>query len=189
MPNELGWYDNDPDLSQLYQGDVLRDIPFPSWPTILAASHIEKMPILRVFESGRRTPKQIDRLPNYLESQARSQVQDAFNNLEKREYVMAECRLRNVMILTRGCQLDHTERKYVVVAPVTAFGDLQPDQQREDILAATRARMVPNRFYLPAAGDLRDSFADFFRMTTSVVTLKPATCGQFKTGHFAWPET
>jgi hypothetical protein len=23
----------------------------------------------------------------------------------------------------------------------------------------------------------------------SVITLKPATCGQFKTGHFAWPET
>ena len=26
-------------------------------------------------------------------------------------------------------------------------------------------------------------------MVTSVVTLKPATCGQFKTGHFGWPET
>jgi hypothetical protein len=24
---------------------------------------------------------------------------------------------------------------------------------------------------------------------TSVVTLKPATCGHFKTGHFGWPET
>jgi hypothetical protein len=23
----------------------------------------------------------------------------------------------------------------------------------------------------------------------SVVTLKPATCGHFKTGHFGWPET
>jgi hypothetical protein len=23
----------------------------------------------------------------------------------------------------------------------------------------------------------------------SVITLKPATCGHFKTGHFGWPET
>jgi hypothetical protein len=23
----------------------------------------------------------------------------------------------------------------------------------------------------------------------SVIALKPATCGQFKTGHFGWPET
>jgi hypothetical protein len=23
----------------------------------------------------------------------------------------------------------------------------------------------------------------------SVITAKPATCGQFKTGHFVWPET
>jgi hypothetical protein len=24
---------------------------------------------------------------------------------------------------------------------------------------------------------------------SSVITLKPATCGHFKTGHFGWPET
>ena len=28
-----------------------------------------------------------------------------------------------------------------------------------------------------------------FGGSASVITLKPATCGQFKTGHFAWPET
>jgi DNA-binding transcriptional MerR regulator len=27
------------------------------------------------------------------------------------------------------------------------------------------------------------------RPGTSAVTLKPATCGHFKTGHFGWPET
>jgi ATP-dependent exoDNAse (exonuclease V) alpha subunit len=27
------------------------------------------------------------------------------------------------------------------------------------------------------------------RSETSVIALKPATCGQFKTGHFGWPET
>jgi hypothetical protein len=28
-----------------------------------------------------------------------------------------------------------------------------------------------------------------FVCTPSVITLKPATCGHFKTGHFGWPET
>ena len=27
------------------------------------------------------------------------------------------------------------------------------------------------------------------RAKASVITLKPATCGHFKTGHFGWPET
>jgi len=27
------------------------------------------------------------------------------------------------------------------------------------------------------------------RGQASVITLKPATCGHFKTGHFGWPET
>ncbi|HEY1649440.1 MAG TPA: hypothetical protein VGF96_15770 [Terracidiphilus sp.] len=173
MSNGPGWYDGDPDLSQLYQGDVLRDIPFPNWPTIIAATHVEKMPVLRVMEGGKRTPKPIDRLPNFLESQARSQVQDAFNNLERREYVMAECRLRNVMVLTRACQLDHKDRKYAVVAPVTAIEDLPSEQKRDDILAATRKREIPHRFYLPERGELRESFADFFRMTTIHRSLFP----------------
>jgi hypothetical protein len=28
-----------------------------------------------------------------------------------------------------------------------------------------------------------------FGLSSSVITLKPATCGQFKTGHSGWPET
>jgi hypothetical protein len=30
---------------------------------------------------------------------------------------------------------------------------------------------------------------EFFLLIASAVTLKPATCGHFKTGHFGWLET
>jgi hypothetical protein len=55
-------------------------------------------------------------------------------------------------------------------------------------------RQVPCSPVFRPAGDPDSSYSSYQSrmprfLTTSVIALKPATCGQFKTGHFGWPET
>ena len=163
MPKGNGCYDLDPDLTQYYQGDILRDIPFPTWPTLLTATQTHKWAILRPLREGKNPS--IDRLPNHLNGRAQSDVSDAFQNLDRKEFIMASCQLRNVMVLTRSCQLDHSGRKHSVVAPVTAVADLPEQERKPDALIGLRSGQIPHKFYLPALTGLDESFADLLKMT------------------------
>jgi hypothetical protein len=156
MSSDIGWYDTNPDLSQFYQGDILRDVPFPTWPMYFAEN--ETMAILRPLKPDRPN---LNSLPLSYRAQARSSASDAFCSADKGERVVAQCRLRTVMILTRGCQLDHIKkRKHVIVAPVITVSELSEPQ-----IAGLRDNGIPHLFHLPAGEHLVESFADLLKIT------------------------
>jgi hypothetical protein len=166
MIPSVGWYEEQPDLTQLYQGDVLRNVPFPSWPTFLPENQQEKWGILRPLRSGNPPPSaSMKRLPSQLEARAQRNVSDAFSDASAGEHIMALCHMRKVMIVTRSCQLDNERRKHLMVAPVEAISDLPESQRSEDKLTGLRSGEIPHLFYLPERSGMGESFADFLQMT------------------------
>ena len=174
IPSSSEWYDDNPDLTQYYQGDVLRDIPFPSWPTFETATKESKWGVLRPLRSGdRSTPPSMQVLPNQLIARAMNDVADAFSDPTLGEYVVARCHKRSVIVLTRACQLDNPQRKHFVVAPVTSFDDLPEAQKSPQRLNDLRLGKIPHLFYLPASSGVAESFADFLKMTSIHRTFAP----------------
>ncbi len=167
MPQqEVEWYDDDPDLAEFSQGDILRGLPFPLWPTFQTAANFDKWAILRPLRSGNvssQTPMHL--LPNQFLARAQRDVPDSFSNFEKAEYVASRCELRNVIILSRSCSLDNPKRKHIVVAPVKEIESLPEEQRSGDKLRGLRANYIPQYFYLPAAKGMKESFADLLMMT------------------------
>jgi hypothetical protein len=165
MISAEGRFDAAPDLSQLYQGDVVRDIPFPKWPTFNAANEQTKWGILRPMNQGERTLEESLRtLPNSLIGRAAKDVPDAFRH-SKKELVIASCELSIVMIVSRSCSLDNPARKHYLVAPVTTVESLPTDQRSEEKLAALRNGEIPHFFYFPGRESLSECFADLYKIT------------------------
>src|ERR1700722_16754789 len=108
MPDPSGWYDDRPDSDYYYQGDILREVPFPSWPTIQSANLDHKWPILRPLKPERRAdnqqPNRIYTLPDFLKATAKSGLADAFS-MEGGELIPARLELRTVLVVSRSCEL------------------------------------------------------------------------------------
>ena len=167
MPQqEVEWYDNGPGLAEFSQGDILRGLPFPMWPTFQPEANFDKWAILRPLRSGNLSSKApMNRLPNQYEARAQRDVPDSFSNLERTEYVASQCQLQNVIILSRSCSLDNPKRKHIVVAPVREIESLPEAQRSEDKLKGLRANDIPQYFYLPETKGMRESFAELLMMT------------------------
>jgi hypothetical protein len=165
MPSEVGFYDSNPDSKQFFQGDVLRDIPFPRWPTFQTANTQTKWALLRPLRSGRLpTGPEMTRLPNEYQARARRDLPDAFSTIDQTEYVVGSCQLRRVMILTRSCSLD-SSKKHVAVAPVTEVRSLPEEARGESKLADLRAGNILHQFYLPKAQGVEEAFVDLLKVT------------------------
>jgi len=161
MQTAEGFYDPKPDLTQYYQGDILSGVPFPTWPTLRSGAEIHKWAILRPLKANLGP---VDRLPSHIVARASRDVPDSFDNLLHKEFVLASCELRRILILTRGCELDK-DRKQVIVAPVTLIRDLPEIEREPNRLAKIRSQESEHKFYLPQSTQLDESFADFFRIT------------------------
>jgi len=123
---------------------------------------MQKMAILRPLRPDGRP---IDQLPSYLVAKARRDVSDSFQNLLSKEFVVASCQLRHVLILTRGCELDK-KRNQAIVAPVTAIGDLPEGERLPERLSKIRSGESMHKFFLPDRFGLSESFADLLKITT-----------------------
>jgi hypothetical protein len=168
MSLEVSWYDNEPDLTEFSQGDILCGIPFPIWPTFHSANHDEKWAILRPLRSNRiSSQSSLKVLPNQLEGRAQRDVPDAFSNLDRFEYIMASCHLRDVIVLSKSCSLDNSKRKHIIIAPVIAIDTLPEEARGAGKLAGLRDGDIPHNFYLPATNGMSESFADIL-MATSI---------------------
>lgn len=167
MPVEQEWYDKTPSTTEFSQGDILRNVPFPTWPTFIAASQQVKLGVLRPLRSGKlRLTEQANSLPAQYEARARRDVPDAFSTLDAEELVVARCRLRSVILLTRSCSLDNPKRKHVLVAPVTAIQTLPEEERRDDKLASLRSDEIPHLIHLPATNSMPEGLADLLKMTS-----------------------
>src|SRR5207245_11386492 len=88
---------------------------------------------------------------------------DALKELDG-EFVTADCKKMNVMVIARSCALDNPKRKHILVAPDLAVL-LWPEPQRSTgKLEELIKNGIPHFFYLPAYGDLAESYADLLRM-------------------------
>jgi len=159
------WYDQHPDLTLHYQGDVIRDIPFPVFPPTLPASKEESWPILRPMRLKGRTVEQAMRqLPFELIGHAAKDVPDAWS-LPSGEWGIVHFKKQNVMMVSRSCALDYPKRKHVLVAPVHTVESLPEQEQEEAKLTSLRSNEIPHLFYLPAIQAMPESFADLLVLT------------------------
>jgi hypothetical protein len=158
------WYDANPDLTNFNQGDVIKDIPYAFWPQAKPASETGVWGVLRPLEPGERSLKEVlNSLPNKLVGRAEKDVPDAWKEPEG-EFVIAGCKKMNVMIISRSCALDNPKRKHFLVAPVLSILSLPEPQRSPGKLEELRKNGIPHFFYLPAHGDLAESYADLLRM-------------------------
>jgi hypothetical protein len=154
-PGEL--YDPTPDETMLYQGDVFRDVPFPTWPTFRTETDSTKWGILRPLgQQEASLPELQRRLPRKLLGSAASDIPDLFQH-SREELVIGLCQLMPAMIVSRSCSLDNPKRKQFLVAPVVSLDSLPDSQKNPEMLEELRDGNIPHFFHLPATGALSES--------------------------------
>ena len=163
------WYEQNPERKNYYQGDVLSEIPFPILPTFATAVKQDAWGILRPRPNRNRPENRSNaeimrNLPNDLIGRAAKDVVDVWSDPEG-EHIMAHCRKKTVMLVSRSCDVDKLGRKHFLVSPVIAIHTLPDAQKTDDKLRDIRANNIFHWFYLPAIGDLPESFADLSVMT------------------------
>lgn len=159
------WYDQQPDLTMHYQGDVVCDIPFPTFPPSLPATRQEVWPLLRPSNlRGRTIHDAMAQLPVQLIGRAARDVPDQWS-LPSGEFAATHFKKQNVMLVSRSCALDNPARKHALVAPVRQVDSLPEPERREDKLSALRENGIQHVFYLPPKNGLAESFADLLLLT------------------------
>lgn len=175
------WYDQHPDLTLYYQGDVIRDIPFPTFPPALPATREEVWPILRPMRlKGRTVEQAMSQLPNELIGRAAKDVEDVWTP-PNGEWAAVHIKKQNVMMISRSCALDKPSRKHVLVAPVIAVATLPQQERGEDRLRDLRENNIPHFFYLPETERLPESFADLLVLTPIHRTFFPTASADSNT--------
>jgi hypothetical protein len=159
------WYDQQPDITLYYQGDVIRDIPFPTFPPTLPGNREESWPLLRPMKhDGRPVEQAMAQLPLLLVGRAARDVDDRWS-LPNGEWGVVHFRRQNVMVVSRSCALDNPARKHCLVAPVRAVVSLPLQERGEDKLRDLRENKIPHLFYLPEKQNLLESYADLLMLT------------------------
>jgi hypothetical protein len=159
------WYDQQPDATLHYQGDVVKDIPFPTFPPSLPATRQEVWPLLRPSNlRGRTINDAMAQLPVQLIGRAAREVPDGWN-LPSGEFAATHFKKQNVILISRSCALDNPSRKHCTVAPVREARSLPEAERRDDKLRDLRENDIPHLFYLPAKDGLAESYADLLLLT------------------------
>jgi hypothetical protein len=147
------WYEQEPDLTSFYQGDIIRDVPI-----IFLPDKISKWFILR--PGGADGKKHIDNvlrgeICKWFQSFPEGQLKDAWTYGEKEEYVAAKAFLVNVVILTQTCDIEN--RGYYQIAPI-----YPETKQKPSALDNLRQNYLNYAFYLPAVAPYvpENSYAD-----------------------------
>ncbi len=147
------WYDPDPDLKNLYQGDILDGIPLVYAP----AQHIRWV-LLRPLPTGPLEDARAG-LPRSFKAFLDGQLPSAWNRQDG-ELAMASAVAYRVIVLSRSCNLDW--KKNIQVAPVFSVEGLEAAA-----LESLRENDNQFSFYLPADGvGMPESYADLTRMQT-----------------------
>lgn len=154
MPiNAADWYDPNPDLRNLYQGDVVDGVPLVFTP---AAS--VRWVLLRPLPQG---PIEGARggLPRTFRASMEGSLPTAWERPDG-ELAMVAAASYRILILSRSCNLDW--KKQIQVAPVFPTAGLE-----ELALASLRENDNAFSFYLPADGEsMPESYADLSQVAT-----------------------
>jgi len=157
MPLEAAsWYDPNPDLKSLYQGDILEGVPI-----VITPPKDRRWVILRPRLQGppNQTP---GGLPKNLKADIDSAFPSSWASADG-ELVMAHASIEKVMIITQSCDLDW--KKFCQVVPIYPIASAPPTK-----IDDLRKNNIGTWFYLPEDTSLQESFADISRVTTVSVS-------------------
>jgi hypothetical protein len=147
------WYDPNPDLKNLYQGDVLDGVPLVFTP----AKEVRWV-ILRPLPKGPLDDARAG-LPRSFKANIDSGFPTSWDRQDG-ELVMAGAGVYRIMILSRSCNLDW--KKNIQVAPVYPVEDVAGED-----LACLRENDNAFSFYLPPDGKkMPESYADLSQIAT-----------------------
>lgn len=156
MPiDAASWYDKNPDLSRLEQGDVLEGVP-----VVFGPPKNKRWTLLRPLPKGSPIEEAESGLPRQFRGDADWKFPTAWNKPE--ELVLARAWVGRIMIVSQSCDIDW--RKHIQVAPVR---EAEPDFAGES-LSKVMENAYGYLFALPA--DLPDfpaSYADLSRITSA----------------------
>jgi hypothetical protein len=135
------WYEQEPDLTSFYQGDIIRDVPI-----IFLPDKISKWFILRPDPRGKKHVDDVLRgeMCSWFQVFPEGQVQDAWKHGNREEYVAAKAIIGDAIILTQTCDLEN--RGYYQVAPI-----YPETKQKAGVLEQLRQNDLTYAFYLPAS--------------------------------------
>jgi hypothetical protein len=147
------WYDPNPDLRNLYQGDVVDGVPLVFTP----AAHVRWV-LLRPLPQGPIEGARAG-LPRSFRANLDGNLPTAWERPDG-ELVMVGAASYRVMILSRSCNLDW--KKQIQVAPVLPTAGLE-----EQALASLRENDNAFSFYLPPDGEnMPEAYADLSQVAT-----------------------
>src|SRR5579871_2088559 len=147
------WYDPDPDLRNLYQGDVVDGVPLVFPPP----AHLRWV-LLRPLPQGPMEGARAG-LPRSFRANIDAGLPTAWQN-PNGELAMVSAAASRILILSRSCNLDW--KRHIQVAPVYPTAELQ-----EPDLLSLRENDNAFSFYLPAEGeDMPESYADLSQVAT-----------------------
>jgi hypothetical protein len=147
------WYDNDPDVSRLYQGDVIESVP-----VVFGPRKSKRWILLRPQPIGTPIESAESGLPKSFRADVDAKFSSAWQKQE--ELVLARASVGRIMIVSQSCDLDW--RKRIQVAPV---GEAEHDFSGDD-LKHLLDNNIGYLFVLP--GDpphFSASYADLSRIT------------------------
>jgi hypothetical protein len=132
------WYDQNPDLTSFYQGDIIRDVP-----VVFLPDKISKWMLLRPNLKGKQHVDDVlgGQICKWFEAHPEGQLQDRWQFGDREEFVAAKAQLSTVAILTQTCDIER--RNYYQIAPV------RPETQQAK-LEQLRSNELNYAFYLPA---------------------------------------
>jgi hypothetical protein len=148
------WYDNDPDLSHLYQGDVLEGVP-----VVFGPPKSKRWILLRPQPKGSPIESAESGPPKSFRADVDANFPTAWQKTD--ELVLARAWVGRIMIVSQSCDLDW--RKHIQVAPVA---EAEPDFSGDDLI-----HLLENDFgylfSLPAdPPHFPASYADLSRITS-----------------------
>lgn len=146
------WYDSDPDALELLQGDVVESIP-----VVFGPPTTKRWIILRPTPAGTPIEQAESGLPRMFRADVAEKYSSAWSKPD--ELVLAWARVSRIMIVSQSCDLDW--RKNVQVAPVESASAISGET-----LVQLRSNNVGYWFYLPAAENIGECYADLSRITS-----------------------
>jgi hypothetical protein len=134
------WYEQEPDLTSFYQGDIIRDVP-----VVFLPDKISKWFILRPSAQSKKHVDDVLRgdICKWFESFPEGQLGDAWKHGDREEYVAAKAFRVNVIITTQSCDIEN--RNYYQIAPI-----YPESKQKQSALENLRQNYINYAFYLPA---------------------------------------
>jgi hypothetical protein len=145
------WYDQNPDISTLYQGDIIDDVPLVFMPPVGKGwVLLRPSPPVMLHEAlSGKTPKAF--LPK-----AEKMLSDAWTMSS--EFVLAKAALTRVMVTNHMCDIEN--RSFLQVAPVRNADELGGGKR-----GSLRTNEIKYLFYLPEYDAFPESFADLSQTT------------------------